>query len=128
MLPGRGTLVPVECFRTVGLFDERRLPQYGADYEFSVRASRSGYRLLMQFGSPVYSVVEATGVSARRGRLPWCSFFGMFVSRRSPVCLLYRWRFALLSAPRGMAPAYLIADTLRVVGGSLRDQLRGGRT
>lgn len=45
VLSGRGTLVPVRAFRELGPFDARRLPHYGADYEFSRRAARAGYRL-----------------------------------------------------------------------------------
>jgi GT2 family glycosyltransferase len=122
-LSGRGTLIPVECLRRVGLFDARRLPQYGADYEFSRRAARAGYRLLVSYASPVFSHVDATGTSARRGRISWRRFAGMYFSRRSSACLLYRWRFALLAAPRWAVVPYLVLDTIRVVVGGLRDQV-----
>lgn len=127
LLPGRGTLIPVRCIKEIGNFDARRLPHYGADYEFSVRARRSGYELVMSYEAPVYSEVEATGVSTKRGRLAWGEFWRMFASRRSPACLLYRWRFGVLSAPRHVVPVFLVMDTLRVVAGGLRDQLRGER-
>src|SRR5689334_12897741 len=45
VLPGRGTLVPIEVFQRIGTFDRRRLPHYGADYEFSIRAKRAGFTL-----------------------------------------------------------------------------------
>lgn len=122
-LPGRGTLIPVSCFNQIGNFDARRLPHYAADYEFSARARRAGYRLVMSYEAPVYSEVEATGVSTRRGRLGWGEFVGMFFSRRSPACLLYRWRFARLAAPRSLVASFLVLDTARVVFGGLRDQL-----
>jgi Predicted glycosyltransferases len=101
LLPGRGTLIPIACIREVGNFDALRLPHYAADYEFSARAARAGYRLIMSYEAPVFSQVEATGVRTTHGRLPWRTFLGMFLSRRSPACLLYRWRFALMVAPRG---------------------------
>lgn len=127
VLPGRGTLVPVECFADVGLFESERLPQYAADYEFSARAKRAGYRLVMTYEAPVLSEVEATGPSSARGRLPWGVFFGTYFSRRAPACLLYRWRYGWLAAPRGSRLAYIVADTVRVVAGGLRDQFSGGR-
>jgi len=126
-LPGRGTLIPVKCIRAVGNFDAKRLPQYAADYEFSTRAARAGCHLVMSYEAPVFSHVEATGVSTARGRLPWSAFLGMYFSRRSPACLLYRWRFALMAAPRALAPVFLALDTLRVIGGGLRDQMRGNK-
>jgi len=124
-LSGRGTLIPVSCFRAVGNFDAKRLPQYAADYEFSARAGRADYRLIMCYEAPVYSQVESTGITTRHGRLPWGQFFKMFVSRRSPACLLYRWRFARMAAPRCLAPTFILADSVRVIGGAIRDQLGG---
>lgn len=125
-LPGRGTLIPVTCLREVGLFNAKRLPHYAADYEFSLRAARSGYRLLMSYESPVVSDVAATGVSVKRNAIPWRRLPQLFFSRRSPSCLMYRWRFARLSCARWWVPAYVLVDTARVVGGTLRDQLHCG--
>lgn len=125
LLPGRGTLIPVRCIREVGNFDAKRLPHYAADYEFSARARRAGYKLVMSYLAPVYSEVEATGVSTKRGSLRWGEFFRMFTSRRSPACLLYRWRFGIRSAPRHLVPSFLLMDTARVIMGGLRDQLHG---
>lgn len=127
VLAGRGTLVPVSCIRTVGNYDARMLPHYGADYEFSARAAGAGYPLLMSYEAPVYSEVEATGISSARGRLPWRAFLATYASRRSPACLLYRWRFGRLAAPRGRRSIYMLMDTLRVTLGGLRAQLRGAR-
>lgn len=127
LLPGRGTLIPVRCIREIGNFDAKRLPHYGADYEFSARARRAGYELVVSFDAPVFSEVEATGVTTKHGRLPWREFVKMFASRRSPACLLYRWRFGILSAPRHLAPIFLVTDTARVLLGGLRDQFRHQR-
>lgn len=126
-LPGRGTLIPVECIRRIGNFDSRRFPHYAADYEFSVRAQRSGYPLIMSYEAPVFSVVEGTGLSTRSGRLPWRRFVSMFFSRRSSACLLYRWRYARIAGPKWYWPVFLVADTVRLVGGGLRDQFGLGR-
>lgn len=127
LLPGRGTLIPMKCLREIGIFDEARFPQYAADYEFSARAQRAGYDLLMQYESPVISVVDATAPSPKRSRLSWATFLKSFVSRRSPTCLLYRWRFAMAAAPKGLRMRYAVLDTLRVLGGGLRDQLKNVR-
>lgn len=49
VLPGRGTLIPIKVFKKVGLYDFKRLPHYGADYEFSRRANINGYNLLINY-------------------------------------------------------------------------------
>lgn len=46
ILTGRGTLVPIQVFKDIGLFSEKTLPHYGADNEFTYRAKRAGYPLL----------------------------------------------------------------------------------
>ncbi len=124
LLPGRSTLIPTECFRDIGLLDARLLPHYGADYELSRRAALAGYRLVMSYRAPVFSHVEATGLSTRNGRLPWSMLVGMFFSRRSPACLLFRWRFARLAAPRGALMPFIVLDTIRVIMGAFIDQVR----
>lgn len=123
-LPGRGTLIPVRCLHEIGLFDAQQLPHYAADYEFAIRAARAGYRLLMSYEAPVMTDITATGISSR-GQLRWKELGPLFFSRRSPSCLMYRWRFALMAAPKKVLPAYVAADTGRVIAGVLRDQLRG---
>jgi len=55
VLPGRGTLVPVEVFQRIGTFDRRRLPHYGADYEFSIRAKRAGFTLAVCHRAKVFA-------------------------------------------------------------------------
>lgn len=49
---GRGGLMPRKAFETLGLFDEQRLPHYGADADMALRAWNVGY--------PMYVVPEAT--------------------------------------------------------------------
>jgi GT2 family glycosyltransferase len=61
VLPGRGTLVPVEVFRRIGTFNRRRLPHYGADYEFSIRAKRAGFRLAVSHCARVFAKLGITG-------------------------------------------------------------------
>ena len=58
---GRGVLVPARVFAAVGLYDEKSLPQYGADVDFSFRAARAGFRLLVAPQVRVAVCVENTG-------------------------------------------------------------------
>ena len=52
-LVGRGMLIPVRVFDLIGLFDEK-LPHYGSDEDFSIRAKKSGYNLLISPKSIIY--------------------------------------------------------------------------
>jgi GT2 family glycosyltransferase len=122
-LPGRGTLVPVKVFQRIGLFDERRLPHYGADYEFSCRADRMGYELLVDYGAIIYSHVSLTGLNNQDKTLTWSDLVKSFFSIRSPNCLKYRWNFARLTRPLFQAFVFFFFDLVRLIGGTLRNQV-----
>lgn len=123
VLPGRGTLVPVRAFHEIGLYDFDRLPHYGADYEFSARAQRAGFTLLVDYRAFVYSSVSTTGISNQRGRIPYGQLVKSFFSKRSPNCLKYRWNFARLTHPLFQAFVFFLLDLARVIGGTLRNQV-----
>jgi GT2 family glycosyltransferase len=122
VLTGRGTLAPVEVFRRVGLFDQKRLPHYGADYEFSIRAKRAGFGLLVDYGCVVFVDVKSTGMRNDRGVMRWSDLMKSYFSKRSPYSLRYRWNFARLACPWPLLPTFLVLDTARVFLGPLRNQ------
>ncbi len=93
VLSGRGVLIPLAAFRACGLFAPE-MPQYGADYEFSVRASNRGFRLLVSYSTPVFMPADESGLNPRFRRLGPREVVRSFGSRRSPNGLYYRWAFA----------------------------------
>ena len=64
---GRGTLVPLRMIRVVGNVDRERLPHYAADYEFSRRLARRGFRLLMTNRTEIRVHLDATALSKYTG-------------------------------------------------------------
>ena len=98
------------------------LPHYGADYEFSRRAARAGYRLLVSYQAVLRVKPEETGLHARRGL---GAFLAGFVTRRSANELGHRWRYARLVCPPALVVPYAAMDTLRIVVGSFRRQVLG---
>jgi len=128
VLSGRGTLVPTEVFRCIGHYDSARLPHYAADYEFSRRAARAGYGLCVDRRAVVVSVDEpGTSGPTRSARSPLRTVMWHLGSRKSPRCVWYRIRFARLACPWYALPSYLVFDLTRVMGGSVRDAVRGSR-
>ena len=119
VLPGRGTLIPIEVFEKIGLYDFIRLPHYGADYEFSRRANINGYNLLINYEAVVVSDVKMTGLNSRANKLGWSDLIRSFFSIRSANNLKYRWYFARLCCPGWKFPIFYVFDTGRVIIGSL---------
>lgn len=90
MLPGRGTLVPIEVFQKVGNFNQRRLPHYGADYEFMVRARRAGFRLVVSHSAKVYAKLDISGLHMPDcARLSISECVTLLSSRKSAANLCY---------------------------------------
>ena len=96
LLTGCGTLVPAECYRRIGLYDFHNFPHYHADAEFTLRAARRGYRILVE---PRAVVLLDEGTPARRR-----SVFG----RWSPTY----WR-PLLAMHLRYCPRHLLWRSLR---------------
>ncbi|RRQ21642.1 glycosyltransferase family 2 protein [Thiohalobacter thiocyanaticus] len=113
--PGRGTVFPLRVFSSIGLFDFEGLPQYAADYDFTHRARRAGFRVYMNYDAKLYSHVDHTGSSAFKGGWSLNKFYGYLTSIKSPGCLKYRWRFARKNCPRLLLPSYIVLDTARVL-------------
>lgn len=122
VVSGRGTLIPVEVFREVGLYDFKRLPHHGADYEFSRRANLKGYDLLIDYKAIVVGHVNFTGLNSRVSRAKWGDLIKGFFSIRSPNSLKYRLIFARLCCVGKSFPVFYACDVGRLVIGSLLSQ------
>lgn len=115
-LPGRGTLIPIEAFASVGNFDAKNFPQYFADVDFSLRCRQKGYRLIVARDAVVISDAEKTGLGSKftYDRMTWRDAVRSLWSIRSAKHLGKRWRFALRHCPPLKLPVHLFADTVIV--------------
>ncbi|WP_426991303.1 glycosyltransferase family 2 protein [Methylomonas sp. CM2] len=120
LVSGRGTLIPVEVFHKVGLYDERHLPHYAADYDFGHKAFRAGYPAYVFQSCKVFSYVEATGLSAVRNKFSFDSFVKYLTNIKSPANLSARWWYAWNNCPKIILPWYMVLDFLRLVAGYLK--------
>ena len=123
VLPGRGTLIPIEAFQKIGLYEFKHLPHYGADYEFSRRASMNGHKLLINYEAVVISNVKMTGLNNRVNNLRWSDLVKSFFSIRSANNLKYRWNFARLCCTGWRFPIFYLCDTGRLIMGSFLSQI-----
>jgi GT2 family glycosyltransferase len=102
VLPGRGTLVPIEVFQRIGTFDRRRLPHYGADYEFSIRAKRAGFTLAVSHRAKVFAKLRITGLCPPdRARISLAECLQLLCSRKSTANLRYYLTYVWLCSEPG---------------------------
>lgn len=121
---GRGTLFPLEVFKHLGLFDERRLPHYAADYDFTFKAARAGYRIYSCLNCQVFSYVEETGLVKVLNNFSLKSLINYYFSIRSPANIKTRWWLGWNNCPRWYLPIYLIIDFFRISGGYFKNYIK----
>jgi len=114
LLTGSGTLIPIQVFREIGLYDDEHFQQCG-DTELPVRAKNAGYRLIVSYAAVAKMHIEATdGVNARSYysiRELTKYFFGI----KSNFRLKYRFFFGLNTATNPLAfISFLLCDFCRI--------------
>jgi GT2 family glycosyltransferase len=117
-LTGRAVLVSVEVFRSVGNFDPRY--QQNGDPEFTRRAARAGYELLVAYDVPVLSYKK--GDNLNEAELYTLSDLKQYYfSVLSATRLSTRWRDAkLMTNSRMQALVFAAFSFIRITGHFLK--------
>ena len=63
---GRGVLIPAQCFREIGLVDQRTFPHYWADHDFHYRAMKTGYHYYLALEAVVWNVPNSERPNAKK--------------------------------------------------------------
>jgi GT2 family glycosyltransferase len=122
-LATRGLFMRMSDIRKVGNFFPWLLPHYLSDYEFTIRAFKSGVRLATSPKLVIISDDAATGVRTFDG-LSFMEFLKRFFSIKSPFCPLYWTAFVLLASPK----LYIPINILRVWVRAAKVILRHGQS
>ena len=115
VLPGRGLLIPSKVFNEIGYFEEKKLPQYGADYEFTIRARKFGYKLYCNYNSVVISQEKSFNIKSRYIGLSWSKLIISFFDMRTSNHIKSRFNFAKLSFGKIAGLYFFIIDLIRTV-------------
>jgi GT2 family glycosyltransferase len=128
---GRGVLFPAGLFREHGLYDERRLPQYGADIDLSRRLTAAGVELWMVPAVRVLVDVERVGLgdAVEHGALP--GYLRYLTDTRQGDALRVWWHLLRRHVPWYALPAsyayHIALNSFRYWQRVARGQ-RGGET
>lgn len=120
VLPGRGTLIPVEVFKKIGNFNLRKLPHYGADYEFTIRARRAGFRLLVSHKARVFARLDITGLAVPDKRiisLKEC--YQLLFSKKSTSNIFYYFNYVWLCSEDGYKLKNAFSSAKGILGTTL---------
>jgi len=100
--PGRGTLYPANLFINGLNVDSKRLPHYLSDYEFSVRAKKTGLKILCSRESKVFTDTNWGNTRQRLG------FVKKLVAIESPHNIRAHWVFWRTWDPQVPFPFLLV--------------------
>lgn len=125
--PGRGLLIPAAVFQRIGFFDAVHFPMAGADYDFTQRARRAGYRVVCDRAAVLGMHPDACGGAVFRRHKSWANYHRhLFDVRGSGNLRVFFW-YALRNCPRWFLPLCLAAGLLRRLGGYPLEWLRERR-
>jgi N-acetylglucosaminyl-diphospho-decaprenol L-rhamnosyltransferase len=114
LLPGRGTLIPIQVFCEIGLFDERHFLQCG-DTELPARAKKLGYNLITSYRAIVKSYIESTDSVNTTANYSLKDFKAYFFGIKSNCRLKYRFFFSLNTAKNPFYfLSFFLSDLLRI--------------
>lgn len=82
LFPGRGLLIPRQVFDTIGLFEEKKLPHYMADYDFTLMAKRNGFPIYCNYDALLYTYPEEGGDHKLRKHKSLKNYFNHLFSIR----------------------------------------------
>ncbi|GAB2544737.1 glycosyltransferase family 2 protein [Spirosoma aerophilum] len=120
-LPGRGMLIPMSVFNVIGLFDEQHFQHHMADLDFSIRARKAGFPLIISPKSIVYEYADATGITVTKP-MSVRQFRQALSSIKSPINFTVRYHFARKHSP--LTLVYFALDMLRILLGYANRRLQ----
>ena len=109
--PTRGLFLGLEDFLGLGSFHTILLPHYLSDYEFTLRATRRGYRLATDASVRLVKDEGATGIRAR-DLTSVGAYLRSVLTIKASKNPVYWTMFVLLASPR----RYLLGNLVRVWG------------
>jgi N-acetylglucosaminyl-diphospho-decaprenol L-rhamnosyltransferase len=114
LLTGWGTLIPIQVFREIGLYDDKHFQQCG-DTELPVRAKNAGYRLVVSYAASAKVHVDASDGVNVSSRYSLRDIKKYFFDVKSNYRFKYRFFFSFNTAANPIAfVSFLFFDLLRI--------------
>jgi GT2 family glycosyltransferase len=125
-LPGRELLIPAEVFHKIGLFDAKNFPQTIADYDFTYRAYKAGYRVYCNYDAQIEVYSDTQGGMEYRELKSWRNYRKHLFSIKGKANLNRFLRFGLKNCPRQYLVTFLLIGVSRRIGGYLFEWVYDG--
>lgn len=117
LFPGRGLLIPKIVFEKVGLFAEKELPHYMADYDFTLLARKNGFKIYCNYDAVLYTYPEEGGDHKIRTKKTLKNYFNHLFGIRGGGNLRNFTVYTLRNCPSKDIITALLLGYLRRLGG-----------
>ena len=107
-LPGRGLLIPLRVIEAIGLFDEKRLPHYLADFDYTSVARRHGFPVFCNYDARLSTYPDESGQEQTRRQRSLRGYYQHLFGIRGGGNLRNFTHFSLKNCPRPYLPYYLL--------------------
>lgn len=107
-LPGRGLLIPKAVLDKIGLFDEKRLPHYLADFDYTSGARRAGFPVYCHYEARLSTYPEESGQTLTRKHRSVRGYFQHLFGIRGGGNMVNFTHFALKNCPWPYLPYFLL--------------------
>lgn len=99
-LSTKGSMYPVKIFQEIGNFDRDNFPHYLSDYEFSCRARKFGYKLILNYDSVVINDSLRTGKEIINNQpIRMVELKNYLFSKKSKINIFDQFKFFWLYCP-----------------------------
>lgn len=115
LLLGRGLFIPINVFNVTGLFDQNGLPQYKADFDFTLSAHEHNIPTLISWNAPIFSHIELTGKGATFTHQSFTAFLASFLKKNSYTNLRHSFHYYWKHCPFYLLPLSYTIDKLRLI-------------
>jgi GT2 family glycosyltransferase len=117
LYPGRGLLIPKAVFDAIGLFEEKKLPHYLADYDFTQMARRKGFKIYCNYDAKLFTYPDEGGDPKLRKQKSLRNYFLHLFSIRGGGNLRNFTIYTFRNCPKKYLAASLLTGYLRRIGG-----------
>lgn len=116
-LPGRGLLIPKAVIDKIGLFDEKRLPHYLADFDYTSVARRNGFPNYLNYNAVLSTYPDESGQTLTRKHRSAKGYYQHLFGIRGGGNMVNFTHFALKNCPAPYLPYFLLNGYARRVVG-----------
>ena len=115
--PGRGLLIPAEVFHRIGLFDQKHFPHYAADYDFTHRAIRAGFKVYCNYDAKLLIYPDASGNAENRKKKSLRNYYNHLFGIKGGGNIKIFSIYTIKNCPWYFLPFFLIYGYIRRIFG-----------